>query len=165
MSHQCGVSSWGSAPNPEVFRIVARTCLGRPEPTAGAGSRACPGTGASARVAPHQSPILSAAKHDCPSIMASVNHDCPLLPPGIALIICPVARSSTPSILDRSLEFLHQAHAAVEPYTVLRILNPCLRQWRTRRTGPDHGQPLPGHGTSSGRCGPWTIHLDNASQQ
>ena len=85
MSHRCGVLSWGSAPNPEVFRFVARTCSGRREPAAGAGSRTCPGTGASARVAPQQSPIFSAGKQDSPCIMASVNHGRPRFPRGVAL--------------------------------------------------------------------------------
>jgi hypothetical protein len=82
MSHRSGVLAWGSAPNPEVYRFVARTHLG-PEGRQGtavqAGPHTRPGTGVSARVAPQQSPILSAGRCDCPHVMTSVNHARPLV--------------------------------------------------------------------------------------
>ena len=74
----------GLCPKPRGFSLCGQNMFGETRACRGAGSRTCPGTGASARVAPQQSPILSAGKQDSPCIRASVNHGRPRFPRGVA---------------------------------------------------------------------------------
>ncbi len=59
---------------PKVCRLGARTGQGEREPAVHADSRACPGTGTSARGAPQQSPVLSTSTHKSDVLCHRVKH-------------------------------------------------------------------------------------------
>jgi len=89
MSHRSGVLSWGSAPNPEVYRFKARTGWGGESLPRGQTPAPVPAPGRALGLLLSKSPILSAGREDCRPITTSVNHDRLLLPQDDPLATCP----------------------------------------------------------------------------